>query len=41
MAEVGEQTIVYITLEALVQRSDAVNSIYVYSHPFISRPFLS
>ena len=40
MAEVDEQTIVYITLEALLQISDTVNSIYVRSHLSISRSLL-
>ena len=41
MAEMDEKTIVYITLETLVlQRSDAVNSIYVRSHLFIFQSFL-
>ena len=41
MAEVDEQTIVYITLEALLPISDTVNSIYVRSHLSISRSLLS
>ena len=40
MAEVDEQIIVYITLEALLHRFDAVNSIYVCSHLFIFWSFL-
>lgn len=40
MAKVDEQIIVYITLEALLQGFDAINSIYVRSH-LISRTFLS
>ena len=40
MAEVDGQIIVYITLEALLQRFGAINSIYVRSHLFISRSFL-
>ncbi len=40
MAEMDEQTIVYIKLETLLQRSDAVNSIYVRSNLFIFQSFL-
>ena len=40
MAKVDEQIIVYITLEALLQGFDAINSIYVRSRLLISRSFL-
>ena len=40
MAEVDEQTIVYNTLKALLQRFDTINSIFVRSHLFISRSIL-